>query len=104
MESFVSIFVTASKLEEAEIIAMRLLESKLIACANIVPGIRSHYTWKGKLCRDNEVLIIMKSRAERLDAIIKMVKSLHSYEVPEIISLPITGGSEEYLHWLSDST
>ena len=104
LNDFITIFVTAVSMDEAETISVALLEERLIACANIVPEIVSHYRWKGKLCRDNEVLIVMKSRKERLEAIIEKVKTLHSYDVPEIISLPIIGGSREYLHWLSDST
>jgi len=104
MDNFITLFVTAPNPAEAETISNGLLQDHLIGCATIIPEIQSHYRWEGKLCRDKEVLIIMKSRREHLDAIISKVKNLHSYDVPEIIAMPIIGGSREYLTWLSETT
>ena len=104
MDEFITIYVTARTMTEAETISNTLLEARLIACANMIEQIHSHYRWKGKLYTECEVLIIMKSQKKHLSAIISGVKALHSYEVPEIVALPIIGGSPEYLKWLSEAT
>jgi periplasmic divalent cation tolerance protein len=104
MDEPITIYVTAPTLTEAESVSKALLEDRLIACANLVEKIHSHYRWKGKLYSEREVLIIMKSQKKHLQSIINRVKELHSYEVPEIIALPIIGGSPEYLKWLSEAT
>lgn len=82
--NYIIIFITASSKKEAERIANGLVDKRLAACVNIVPNIKSIYTWKGKKEKANEVLLIAKSKKERFNRIIKQVKSLHSYEVPEI--------------------
>lgn len=98
------IFITASSPEEAESISRALVEEKLAACTNIVPGIRSIYRWEGSVCDDKEILLICKSKASCLDRLISRVKELHSYDCPEIISLPIKGGNPDYLSWLENNT
>ena len=98
------ILVTAKDKEEAEKIARGLVENKLIACANIVPAVQSVFFWDGKVCAENEVLLIMKSKKVLMKKIIAAVKSLHSYSVPEIIALPILDGNADYLKWVSDVT
>ena len=103
MDDLVVIMVTASSDEEAVTIGKKLVEEGLVACANCVPGIRSFYTWQGELCDDSEVLLFMKSRQSKMPQIIKRVQELHSYDVPEMIGLPIIGGSEGYLNWLEQS-
>jgi len=102
MEAVV-LLVTAPDMEMAETIVTTLLERRLIACANIVPGAISHYRWKGKLYRDEEVILILKSLRSRLEAVEKTVKECHSYETPEILALDVAGGSREYLNWLRES-
>ena len=97
---YIIIFITASSKKEAERIADSLVDKKLAACVNIVPNIKSIYTWRGKREKASEVLLIAKSKREKFKKIIKQVKSLHSYEVPEIICVPITGGSKSYLDWI----
>lgn len=97
------IFVTASNKEEAEKIARALVENKLAACVNTVGGIKSVFWWEGKLDSANEVLLIIKSKKSKLSRIITLVKSLHSYQVPEIIALPIIAGEKKYLRWLDGS-
>ncbi len=98
------LLVTTPTVEEAEKISNRLVEEGLVACANIVPSVRSIFWWEGKVSRETEALIIMKSRRALFDRIVSAVKPLHSYTVPEIIALPIVSGSEEYLKWLREST
>lgn len=72
------------------------------ACVNIVPGVDSSFRWQGKLDSAQESLLIIKTRASLLPEIIEMVKSAHSYSVPEIIALPIIGGNQDYLNWIDD--
>lgn len=99
----VVVLVTASSKEEAGKIADKLVEEKLAACVNIAGSVESVFWWEGKVDRAQELLLIIKSSQERLAQIIARVKSLHSYKVPEIIALPITGGSESYLNWINES-
>lgn len=103
MDDPVVVYVTASSQEEARCIGKKLVEEGFAACANIVPNIRSIYIWKGELCEDSEVLLIIKSRKIHIDKIVKRVKDLHSYQVPEVIALPIIQGSEDYLSWMEES-
>lgn len=85
-------------------IADDLISGEYAACVNIVPGLTSIYRWKGDICKDNELLLIIKSRKSIFNDICSRIKALHPYEVPEIISYDISGGSESYLQWLLDST
>lgn len=96
------VLVTAPALE-AEALARGLVEAKLAACVNVVPGVVSHYRWKGKLHRDREVLLIAKTSASKLKALTKWVKAHHPYELPEVLALPVAGGSAAYLKWLSSA-
>jgi periplasmic divalent cation tolerance protein len=99
----VVILVTCASREEADKISSCLVEKKLAACANIIHGINSIFRWQGKVDSAKESLLIIKSGEDKINSIIREVKSLHSYEVPEIIALPIIGGSKDYLKWLDDS-
>ena len=92
--------VTTASKHEAEKIAQHLLEEKLIACANIIGPVSSLFHWSGKIERTEEYLIFMKSRKDLFEKLAETVKTLHSYEVPEILVLPIVEGSEAYLDWL----
>ena len=98
------IFITTKDEKEAKDIASRLVESKLAACVNIVSSIKSIFHWQGKVDSSEESLLIVKTKKRLFNKLIKAVKQIHSYEVPEIIALPIIGGSKEYLRWLNDST
>ena len=98
------VYVTAPNEDEATGIAKALVEAKLAACVNIISNIRSIYSWQGNLEDDSEVLMIIKTRKQLFDSLTVEVKKLHSYDVPEIIALPISLGSEDYLGWIREST
>lgn len=100
---YIVVFITSSNKEEAENIANKLVENKLAACVNIVDNVRSLFWWEAKLDSANEALMVVKSKKSHLSRIIKLVKSLHSYQVPEIIALPIIAGDKNYLNWLDGS-
>jgi len=97
------VLITCANKEEAEKIANGLVEGKLAACVNIVAGVNSIFHWQGKLDKAEEILLIAKTQEAKLAAVIDKVKSLHSYEVPEVIALPITGGYAPYLKWIDGS-
>jgi periplasmic divalent cation tolerance protein len=104
MAEEIIVLITASSDDEAENIGYALVDERLAACVNIVPGIRSLFFWEGKTQDGRELLLICKSRQPLLERIVARVKSLHSYTVPEVIALPVAGGSEEYLGWLREAT
>jgi len=103
MTDAVVIFVTAGSEAEAETIAKALVEARLAACVNILSPIRSIYRWQGKVADDREWVLVIKTRAERFAAVETTVKALHSYQVPEVIALPVVVGAEGYLQWLRES-
>jgi periplasmic divalent cation tolerance protein len=94
------VLVTTANRKEAETITQKLLEKKLIACANIIDPVASHFHWAGKTEKTQECLILMKSRKDLFNEIAETVKAMHSYEVPEILALPVVAGSKDYLDWL----
>ena len=98
------VLVTCGSIAEARKIGSNVVEQKLAACANIVPSVESIYRWKGKLERAREVLVVIKTTANRLPELEREVKRLHSYDVPEFIVLSIVAGSSKYLAWLQEST
>ena len=98
------IFVTAKDYDQATKISQSLVDQKLIACANIISGVKSLFWWEGKVDEANEVLLILKTKKSLFKKIEKAVKALHSYEVPEIIALPIIEGHKPYLKWVNEST
>ena len=98
--SKVVILITTATEEEAHSLAKLLLNQRKAACVNIVPRVDSLFWWQGKLDSAQESLLIIKTIASLLPEIIEMVKRAHSYEVPEIIALPIVGGNEDYLKWM----
>ncbi|MFO0981816.1 MAG: divalent-cation tolerance protein CutA [Planctomycetota bacterium] len=100
----VLVLMTAGSEDEAGAIARTLVEERLAACVNMVGGLTSHYRWEGKLCTDREWLLLAKTRRELLPRLEVRVRSLHSYTTPEIIAVPIDGGSESYLRWLDEAT
>jgi len=98
------IYITAPDEDEAARIARALVEARLAACVNILRNVRSIYTWQGNIEDDSEVLMVVKTKRNLFDTLSAKVKELHSYDVPEIIALPVVEGSEEYLKWLREST
>jgi periplasmic divalent cation tolerance protein len=94
------VLVTASGKEEAKKIAKRLLDERKAACVNIIDGVSSLFIWQGRQEEEQESLLIIKSGASLLPQIVETVKQVHSYDVPEIIALPVMGGNEDYLEWI----
>ena len=94
------VLITTGSEEEAHKIAESLVKGKKAACVNIVPGVDSLFRWEGKIDSARESLLLVKTTASLFPEIVELVKRTHSYEVPEIIALPIIAGSEDYLKWL----
>ena len=103
MEKYIAVMITAANDDEASMLGRTLVQEKLIACANLLP-VNSIYCWKSELCEEVEVTLVCKTVSTNLERIISRVKELHSYEVPEIVALPIIGGSQDYLNWVEKST
>jgi periplasmic divalent cation tolerance protein len=98
------VLVTCGSIIEARRIATKVVRKRLAACVNILLGpIQSIYRWKGKVQSAREVLIVIKTSGKRLEELEREVKRLHSYDIPEFIALPVSGGSREYLAWLGES-
>ncbi|MFH0924143.1 MAG: divalent-cation tolerance protein CutA [bacterium] len=89
---------------EVEKIANNLLEEKLIACVNVINGISSRYWWKGKIEKETEALLLMKTKDSLIENLISRIKELHSYEVPEVVVLDIEKGNPDYLKWIEEVT
>ncbi|MCB2205332.1 divalent-cation tolerance protein CutA [bacterium] len=102
-EQYAVILVTTGSETQAERIARVLVEEKLAACCNIVPGIRSIYRWKDAVEEDDEQLLVIKTKRARFAEIEQRVRTMHEYDVPEIIMLPVTEGSAPYLAWIDQS-
>ena len=100
---YVIVFVTTPDLKTAEKLVGGALQSKLIACGNIISGIQSHYRWQGKIEKSKEALIIIKTANGKLNSLKKFIVENHPYDIPEFIATEITDGYEKYLEWISDS-
>jgi len=98
--SEIVVFITIDTKEEAQRIAKVLLEQRKAACVNIIPGVSSLFWWEDKLDSAQESLLIVKTKASVLNEVIRLVKEIHSYDVPEIIAMPIVGGNQDYLEWI----
>ena len=101
MESVVCLVTTPP--ERADAIAGALVERELVACVNIVPSVRSVYRWKGAVERDEESLLVVKTTRDALAALHEALAELHPYETFELVAVDVTGGSPEYLDWISQS-
>ena len=101
---YIIVLITVPDREQAQSIAEILVQERWAACVNILPSIHSIFHWQGDIAREEEVLLLAKSRRDLFSSLAHRVKELHSYTVPEIIALPILEGSEEYLRWLEEST
>lgn len=84
-------------------LARALVQEGLAACVNRVPGVQSTYIWDGKLCEDEEELLVIKLRAEQLSTLTARLRELHPYDVPEIVALPVAGGNPDYLNWVLET-
>jgi periplasmic divalent cation tolerance protein len=97
------LFTTAPTKELARKIALHLVEKRLVACVNIIPGVESVYIWENKVQSDDEVILKMKTTANNVAEVAKEIKSLHTYQTFELISIPIADGSKDYLEWIHRS-
>lgn len=92
---------TAPDADSAARIARALVEERLAACVNVVPAVRSVYRWQGAVEEQTEVLLVIKTRAERIEALAARLRALHPYELPELVALPVTAGLPAYLDWVA---
>ena len=104
MPDAIVVLTTLASAEEAVTLVRTLLERRLIACGNILPGVRSLYRWEGKVADEREVIVILKTRRVRLDALELAFGELHPYKVPELLALPVSAGLHKYLEWIDDET
>lgn len=100
---FAVVLVTAPDLRTARMLAKAALESRLIACANLIPKVESHYWWQGKIEHGAEVLLVLKTAATRLAALEKLIVAKHPYDTPEFVVLSLDRGNRRYLDWLNKS-
>ena len=102
--AYLVVLITTSSYEEARKIANTLVSQRKAACGNIVPRVNSLFRWKGKIENVEESLLVVKTRAKLFPDVVSTVKGIHSYEVPEIIALPIVEGNPDYLRWIDEET
>jgi periplasmic divalent cation tolerance protein len=103
MTDKIVVLSTCAGEEEAERIARKLVETRLAACVNVVPRVRSFYRWQGALESADECLLVIKSSRDLFDALSAVLEQAHSYELPEALALPVIAGSRNYLHWLGEN-
>jgi periplasmic divalent cation tolerance protein len=101
---FAIVLVTAPDLKTARALATTALTAKLIACANLIPKIESHYWWQGKIESSAEVLLVLKTQKSKLAALEKLILAGHPYDTPEFLVLPVSAGAKKYLDWLASVT
>jgi periplasmic divalent cation tolerance protein len=97
------VVTTVGTEEQANLIAREIVARRQAACVNIVPGIRSIYRWKGKICKDGELLLIVKTLEDEFEGIAATIRELHNYELPEILSFSVVRGEQGFLQWIADS-
>jgi len=102
MTPFLVVFVTVGSPEEGERLATALVEERLAACVNRIRSVQSTYRWQGKVEQSEEELLLIKTRSNLFESLKQRVREIHSYSVPEVLALPITEGSEDYLKWLEE--
>lgn len=104
MESnYYVVFCTVPDEKTALAISKSLVEARLAACCNIVPGLRSIYSWQGKICDDSELLLVIKTKADTYQILENKIKELHPYDEPEVIALRVVQGSKTYLNWIDEN-
>ena len=101
--TFTVILVTAPDLKTARALANAALQARLIACANLIPKIESHYWWQGKIESSVEVLLVLKTQKSKLAALEKLILAKHPYDTPEFLVLSLSAGSKKYLEWLAQN-
>jgi periplasmic divalent cation tolerance protein len=97
------VVTTVGTEEQAYLIARELVGRRQAACVNVVPGVRSIYRWKGKICKDGELLLIVKTLESEFEAVAGTIKELHSYELPEILAFNVSHGERNFLEWIRSS-
>jgi len=103
-ENQIVILCTVPDRGSGEKIALALVEERLAACVNLVPGLSSTYRWQGKVEKAEECLLIIKTQGARFELVRERIKELHTYNLPEIIAVPISGGDDGYLRWLMENS
>lgn len=98
------LYVTVGSLDEAKNIARKLVQERIVACANLLPGMTSIFYWEGKAQEEAEVSLLLKTRTELVATVTERVRALHSYSCPCVVALPITGGNPAFLEWIGDET
>jgi periplasmic divalent cation tolerance protein len=98
------LYITCGSREEATAIARTVVEERLAACANIIGAMRSVYWWQGSVAEDDEIVLILKTTAERAGELTERVKALHSYDLPCVVEIPLGGGNAAYLDWIAAET
>lgn len=101
--SVIVVVTTVESEEQADRIARELLRRRQAACVNVVPGLRSLYRWQGKVCRDAELLLLIKTLDQEFDGVAATLRELHSYELPEILAIPVGRGEPRFLDWIKAS-
>jgi periplasmic divalent cation tolerance protein len=99
----IAVVTTVGTEEQAYLIAREIVARRQAACVNVVPGIRSIYRWKGKICKDGELLLIIKTLESELEGVQETIRELHSYELPEILSFNVAHGERRFLEWIAGS-
>jgi periplasmic divalent cation tolerance protein len=97
------VITTVGTEEQANLIAREIVVRRQAACVNILPGVRSIYRWKGKICKDGELMLVIKTLEGELDGVTATIRELHSYELPEILSFQVDRGEANFLQWIADS-
>lgn len=100
MTDKVVVYTTCGNITEAELIARNLIDNRVAACVNVIPGLLSYYRWQGKVENDTELLLMIKTSRELVEHVRGALEALHSYDLPEMIVIPIIDGSPNYLEWL----
>ena len=103
-DDYIMVLTTCNSSETISLIAETLISNKLAACVNIIKGVESVYQWQGKIERDKEILLIIKTRESLFSQVEQSIQELHSYELPEIIAVPIITGEKNYLNWIQSAT
>lgn len=102
--SAVMVYVTAASRDEAARIGRAMVEARLAACANVLGDVRSFYWWDGKVQDDAEAALVLKSTADKVDALTAAIKGMHGYTVPCVVALPIVAGNPDFLTWIANET